>query len=174
MLDYENSLNPREERREWAELLSGLCIHRITPAARILALARALIKSVKIKPRDALHVACAETERCDYFVTCDDDLVRIVRTRRRAPKLRVIAVTVILWSLLGGKVGRVVKVKSDRDLVDSGIKALVDALGYSGAARFLRHFSKGEGDYLVIQEKLFKGMDLEQIYKKAKEHHRAK
>jgi hypothetical protein len=46
--------------------------------------------------------------------------------------------------------------------------------GYSGAARFLRHFSKGEGDYLVMQEKLFKGMDLEQIYKKAKEHHRAK
>jgi hypothetical protein len=71
-------------------------------------------------------------------------------------------------------VSRVGKVKSDRDLVDSGIKALVDALGYSGAARFLRHFSKGEGDYLVIQEKLFKGMDLEQIYKKAKEHHRAK
>ena len=31
------------------------------------------------------------------------------------------------------------------------------------------HFSKGEGDYLVIQEKLFKGMDLEQIYKKAKD-----
>ena len=53
------------------------------------------------------------------------------------------------------------KVKSERDLVNSGIKASVDALGYSGAARFLRHFSKGEGDYLVIQEKLFKGMDLE-------------
>ena len=63
------------------------------------------------------------------------------------------------------------KVKSDRDLVDSGIKALVDALGYSGAVKFLRHFSKGEGDYLLIQEKLFKGMDLEQMYQKAKEHH---
>ena len=92
MLDYENSLNPQEERKEWAELLSGLCIHRIAPAPRILALARAPIKSVKIKPRDALHVACAETGGCDYFVTCDDDLVRTVRTRRRAPKLRVIAV----------------------------------------------------------------------------------
>jgi predicted nucleic acid-binding protein len=91
MLDYENSLNPQEERKEWAELLSGLCIHRVAPAARILALATALIKSVKIKPRDALHVACAETGRCDYFVTRDDDLVRIVRTRRRAPRLRVIA-----------------------------------------------------------------------------------
>ena len=63
------------------------------------------------------------------------------------------------------------KVKSDRDLVDSGIKALISALGYSGAVRFLRHFSKGEGDYLVIQEKIFKGMEVEQIYKKAKEHH---
>ena len=62
------------------------------------------------------------------------------------------------------------KVKSERDLVDSGIRALVEALGYSGAARFLRHFSKGKGDYLQTQEKLFKGMHLEQIYKKAAEH----
>lgn len=63
------------------------------------------------------------------------------------------------------------KVKSDRDLVDSGIRALVDALGYSGAARFLRHFSKGEDDYLVLQEKIFKGMDVEEIYKRAAAHH---
>jgi hypothetical protein len=62
----------------------------------------------------------------------------------------------------------VAKVKSERDLVDSGIKALVAALGYSGAARFLRHFSKGEGDYLVIQEKLFKGMDWRKSTKRQK------
>jgi len=65
------------------------------------------------------------------------------------------------------------KVKSERDLVDHGIRALVDALGYSGAARFLRHFSKSNGDYLQIQGKIFKGMRLEQIYKKAKEHHQS-
>jgi hypothetical protein len=51
---------------------------------------------------------------------------------------------------------------------------LVDALGYSGAARFLRHFSKGNGDYLQTQEKLFKGMRLDQIYKKAREHYSSK
>jgi hypothetical protein len=68
----------------------------------------------------------------------------------------------------------VAKVKSERDLVDSGIKALVAALGYSGAARFLRHFSKGQGDYLLIQEKIFKGMDLEEIYQKAKDHHQSR
>jgi hypothetical protein len=65
------------------------------------------------------------------------------------------------------------KVSSERELVDHGIRALVDALGYSGAARFLRHFSKGYGDYLQIQDKLFKGMRLDQIYKKAKDHHEA-
>lgn len=63
------------------------------------------------------------------------------------------------------------KVKSDRDILDTGMKALVNALGYSGAVRFLRHFTKGEGDYLVIQEEIFKGMDVEQIYEKAKEQY---
>ncbi len=66
------------------------------------------------------------------------------------------------------------KVRSERDLVDNGIRALVDALGYSGAARFLRHFSKGNGDYLQTQEKLFKGMRLDRIYKKAREHYSSK
>jgi hypothetical protein len=66
------------------------------------------------------------------------------------------------------------KVRSERDLVDQGIRALVDALRYSGAARFLRHFSKGNGDYLAIQEKLFKGMRLDQLYKKASEHYSRK
>ena len=67
-----------------------------------------------------------------------------------------------------------VKVRNDRELVDHGIRALVDALGYSGAARFLRHFSKGNDNYLQIQEKLFKGMRLEQIYKKAGEYYTSK
>jgi hypothetical protein len=60
------------------------------------------------------------------------------------------------------------KANSDRDLVDSGIRALVEALGYSGGARLLRHFSKGESDYLVIQEKIFKGIDLEEILQEGK------
>ena len=65
------------------------------------------------------------------------------------------------------------KVKNDRDILDTGIKALVEALGYSGAVRFLRHFTKGERDYLVIQEEIFKGMDVQEIYEKAKQHYEA-
>jgi hypothetical protein len=40
MLDYENSLNPHDERREGVQLLSGLCKDTISPSSRLLALAR--------------------------------------------------------------------------------------------------------------------------------------
>jgi len=28
------------------------------------------------KALDALHIACAELEHCDYFITCDDKLIK--------------------------------------------------------------------------------------------------
>jgi hypothetical protein len=54
-------------------------------------------------------------------------------------------------------VSRVAKVKSERDLLNSGIKALVDALGYSGAARFLRHFSQGRRTISSFKRSFSKG-----------------
>jgi predicted nucleic acid-binding protein len=35
-----------------------------------------LLAENSIKPLDALHVACAETATANYFVTCDDRLIR--------------------------------------------------------------------------------------------------
>lgn len=89
MLEYENSLNPHEERKEWAALLSGLCVSTIGPSPRILTTARGLTKSVELTPRDALHVACAEIGECDFFVTCDDDLIRMVHKGKQGPRLKV-------------------------------------------------------------------------------------
>ena len=76
MLDYENSLNPHAGRKEWVELLSQLCTDTISPSPHILTLARRLMRLRRIKARDSLHVACAEFAGCDYFVTCDDLLIR--------------------------------------------------------------------------------------------------
>lgn len=50
VLDYENSLNPQEDRKEWAELLSRLCTHRIVPSPRILALPESSSKASKSGP----------------------------------------------------------------------------------------------------------------------------
>jgi predicted nucleic acid-binding protein len=33
-----------------------------------------------IKPIDALHLACAEIEKIDYFCTCDDKFLKKART----------------------------------------------------------------------------------------------
>lgn len=53
----------------------------------------------------------------------------------------------------------------DRDIRQMGIKALTKELGSAGTVRFLRQFTKGEGDYLKIQDRLFEGMNVEEIYK---------
>ena len=76
MLDYENGLNPHPDRKEWVELLSRMCTDRIAPSPQILTLARRLMKLRKFKPRDALHVACAQDGGCDFFITCDDTLIQ--------------------------------------------------------------------------------------------------
>jgi predicted nucleic acid-binding protein len=89
MLDYENSLNPHPDRKEWVELLSRMCTDTIAPSPQILTLARRLIKLRKLKPRDALHVACAQHGGCDFFITCDDTLIQRSSRASRQPVLQV-------------------------------------------------------------------------------------
>ena len=92
VLDYENSLNLHEDRKEGVELLSRLCADTIGASSGILVLARHLMESRKIKPRDALHLAAAEMAGCDYFITCDDALIRGLERVPRTPEMRVKAV----------------------------------------------------------------------------------
>jgi predicted nucleic acid-binding protein len=64
----------------------------ITPSPQIVKVGRRIIKGSKLKPRDALHVACAESGGCDYFVTCDDALIRAVNRNRSVAQLKIKAV----------------------------------------------------------------------------------
>ena len=73
-------------------MLSHLCTETVAPAPRIIKLAMRIVRGSKLKPRDAVHLACAETARCDYFLTCDDTLIRTVKRKRSLPKLRVEAI----------------------------------------------------------------------------------
>ena len=52
------------------------------------------VKSEKnaVKSRDALHLACAETAVCDYFITCDDVLIKGLQRGRRVSELKVKAI----------------------------------------------------------------------------------
>ena len=76
VLNYENSRDPVPERREFVEYLSRCCETSVAPDESIRELARRLSETYQIRGRDALHLAITEMSRCDYLVTCDDQLVR--------------------------------------------------------------------------------------------------
>ncbi len=71
----ENDACPYAERRRWVE--KCLAQAKNTLALGDAAKQRALeLQGVGIKSLDALHIASAEQAGADYFLTCDDRLVR--------------------------------------------------------------------------------------------------
>ncbi len=74
ILDYENSLNPHDDIRLEVEHIASFATEMIEVDESIRQLAKTY-ESQGVKPRDALHLACAETSGVTYFVTCDDKLL---------------------------------------------------------------------------------------------------
>lgn len=79
MIDYENSLNPYADIRLEIEMASSLSNEIINPD-RFLASAAKEFEAKGIKPRDALHLACAVKGNADYFLTCDYSLIKKAST----------------------------------------------------------------------------------------------
>jgi predicted nucleic acid-binding protein len=75
VLTYENSQNPFLERRQWihACLRLVICYQRVDDAIRQRAQE---LEKEGLKAVDALHGACAEQAGTEYFLTCDDRLIR--------------------------------------------------------------------------------------------------
>jgi len=88
VLEYENGSNPKSENRVIIADMLQEAFHYVTYSDGIEK--RALeLESSGIMGIDALHLACAEEGHADYFITCDDALVR------KARKIRNIRVDVL-------------------------------------------------------------------------------
>ena len=75
VLVYENSRNPYAERQIF--VTSVLRKARVIQTLNNSLAKRAQeIEVLGIKGLDALHLACAERLKADYFVTCDDRMIR--------------------------------------------------------------------------------------------------
>ena len=74
MLDYENGFNPYEERRKAIEKWQPKAMEDIIESSEIIKMAEKFFK-LNIKPKDALHVACAVAGKCDYLLTTDKSLL---------------------------------------------------------------------------------------------------
>lgn len=59
---------------------------------------------------------------------------------------------------------------SDMEIRKKGMNVLFKSLGEVDAMRFLSQITYEKRDYLKLQDALFEGMSVEDIYKKAKDY----
>ena len=75
VLEFENSRNPLALRRDWM----GRCLQQASVYQSIDLNIRERAEFLEIKHLgaiDAMHLATAEAAVCDYFLTCDDRLLK--------------------------------------------------------------------------------------------------
>lgn len=94
VLEIEISRNPDAERRRDVAALLGLANEIAVPHADAAGRAMAL-ERLGFGTFDALHLAVAEQEEVDVFLTTDDDLVR--RARRYLSLLRTRVENPLSW-----------------------------------------------------------------------------
>ena len=74
ILDAENSANPFEERKRPIKDWEQYAIITIKETPSILEKAKRLIQ-LGLRSKDALHISCAVSAGCNYFLTTDDQVL---------------------------------------------------------------------------------------------------
>ena len=76
VIEYENSLNPFSDRKEFVDFVVKLAVQYQKFSPRITEKAHTIANQFRLEPMDALHIASAETAKVDFFVTSDYTLFR--------------------------------------------------------------------------------------------------
>lgn len=82
ILEDENNSNPFVNRKNYIKLLSNICSEAINPEQEIKMIAKKIMDCSNIRVKDALHVASAIFSGCEYFITCDDKLVKMFNSKK--------------------------------------------------------------------------------------------
>lgn len=89
----ENDQSPTMDRRRWVDACLDLAGHSVQTTDAMRQRAGSLAQA-GLQPLDAAHLAAAESAAADFFVTCDDRLIR----RYRGP-LRVLTPSELILAL---------------------------------------------------------------------------
>lgn len=76
MVDYENSENPNIDEKEIIAEWKKLAKIHVSSSDTILQKGKELESTFKIRPKNALHLACAIEGGCGYFLTTDKQLLK--------------------------------------------------------------------------------------------------
>lgn len=75
ILDYENSRNPYDEKRRAISPWKSIASEYISGQSEKLLLFAESLNQKGIKTYDALHIACAVSAGCNYYITTDKKLL---------------------------------------------------------------------------------------------------
>lgn len=76
ILDYENNANPFSERKQAIVAWKQKAKFNSIETDEILKKAKEFV-SKGLREKDALHRACAISSQCKYFLTTDDEIIKI-------------------------------------------------------------------------------------------------
>lgn len=100
MLEVEISETPDYLKKKKLELMYSLCSHRIKITEEVLERAVEIQQSTNIREKDSIHLACAEIEEVDYFITVDKKLKN--NASRMPARIKVVDPTECLMEVLYG------------------------------------------------------------------------
>jgi predicted nucleic acid-binding protein len=72
----ETLLCPFPQRKYAVLNMATLCQVKVPPKIEIVELAKSFQQQTKLSSKDAIHVAVAEHIKANFFVTCDDNLIK--------------------------------------------------------------------------------------------------
>lgn len=75
ILDFENEANPFEQRKLAIKGWKNYALVDINETREIIEKAERF-HQIGIKSKDSIHLACAISQRCEYFLTTDDELIK--------------------------------------------------------------------------------------------------
>ena len=89
VLEYENSKSPFIDRRDKIEDLLKIASEYVRYSERLEHRAEEIEKR-GFMAMDALHIACAEAAKSDFFITCDGLLLRKGKANKDKLKVRIV------------------------------------------------------------------------------------
>ena len=57
---------------------------------------------------------------------------------------------------------------TENAIMEKGTMVLLKELGYSGFIKFLKMLTNGNQDYMVVQDKIYEGQSIDDIFENAK------
>ena len=90
-LEYENRLTFDPERRVRVKTYLGIAKEYVDSSDSSIKRAREII-NLGFREMDSLHITLAEEGNADYFVTCDDGIVRKAKKYQQRLKVKVCSI----------------------------------------------------------------------------------